>query len=181
MEQSIALLSDFSEQLFVLFDSMVRLISILPPDRRPRSSFSCRSAYLGGIFIDTSSSCVNEIAEDLLHEAIHQCLWARWLLLGDTDLLNDIPTVQSPFTGRLISLNVMLQAFVIYSCSYHFHRCMCGRLGGIDGKRFEFRLAQLAKKIPILRESLRVAVRPYRGMSKFYEEVEYISMDIENL
>ena len=83
-----------------------------------RHSFNLRLAYPGVLFIDPAGRPALLIAEDLLHEFMHQVLWLNSEVSGEAPRPSDwnIPVV-SPFTQRTRPLPVMAHAALIYTAA----------------------------------------------------------------
>lgn len=121
---AIQMLKDFSPALQALFECVVRTIAVLPEHDASRKSFSCRTAYLGGIFINLSRE-PSLVAEDLMHETVHQALWAKWCL--QNVWFPPEQEVFSPVTGRWRPADVMTHAYVIYLIAIALHRSCAAR------------------------------------------------------
>lgn len=108
-----------------------------------RHSFNLRMAYPGVLFIDPAKRPALLVAEDLLHEFMHQALWLNAALGHDTPLATDWSvSVHSPFTERPRPLPVMAHAALIYNAaglllasqtsSAHWSPACAQRLRAID-------------------------------------------------
>ncbi len=145
------LLHQFSPALSKVFRAGVKNIIVLPNRKAPRYSFSCRTAYLGGIFIDLNRSAAS-VAEDLMHETVHQSLWSQWCARGV-----QVPSncqVYSPVTNRWRPADSMIHAFVIYQLAIAFHCCLPSE------EVREHRIKILRESIPIIRQQLPLEASP---------------------
>jgi hypothetical protein len=82
-------------------------------------SFSLRNLYIGVIFISIASPV--EMAEQIIHEYYHQCLWPWWLVEPPGDLADTKVQILSPVSGATRSLPTMIQAVLIYASLIDFY------------------------------------------------------------
>lgn len=178
--KALNLIQETSPTAASTFEAMVKTISLVRPHKQAlkRKSFSCRTSYLGGIFIQSKYDEVTQLAEDLLHESIHQSMWAQWLLNENSEFVTATEKVRSPFTDRDLPLNVMLQALVIYTASYFLHIESIGRLSGRDYIACEQRIITLTKGIPLLRKNIRIHAAKKPAIYLFINELESFTGDL---
>lgn len=118
LDTAMALVGEFSPSILDIVLKTVRTLVVLPTTGSIRHSFSCRTSYLGGIFIDLERD-PTAVAEDLIHETVHQCLWSRWCVQEIRVAAE--PSIYSPLTGRWRPADVMSHAYVIYCLAALFH------------------------------------------------------------
>jgi HEXXH motif-containing protein len=112
IDRALLRIKRYSGPLFQDLCKTVRLIVITNDIGRP--CYSCRTAYYGGIFINPSFANGLQIAESLIHEFLHQKFWLWWAYdpLASQERLNRL--IVSPITGMTRTVEVMLQAALIY-------------------------------------------------------------------
>lgn len=136
-----------------------------------RHSFNLRLAYPGAIFLDPARRPALLVAEDILHEWIHQILWLAWELKHRAFSSAEWNcSVISPLTGNRRALPVLSQALVIYHAAAHFLRlhqdgpAWCG----FAAKR----LADLENKLPVLLTLIRNARSTHPAIQEAIAHVE---------
>lgn len=82
-------------------------------------SYSLRNRYIGAIFVTVTTAV--EVAEQIIHEYYHQCIWPWWLVEPPEDLPDAGLQVVSPITGAIRSLPTMVQATLIYASLQDFY------------------------------------------------------------
>lgn len=108
----------YSEELFSRVGSEVSTVAFMPLGLVSMRSFSMRNFYVGGIFVSETDPVL--LADQILHEYYHQCLWPWWLIEPPVDLPPGL-RVTSPVTGRTRLAATMLQAVLIYRCLKGFY------------------------------------------------------------
>jgi hypothetical protein len=140
-------LDDLSKELFQCVISYILISSELSTGKR--HSFNLRLAYPGAIFIDPARRPELLVAEDVLHEFIHQVLWTSWALnyksFGDREWGE---MIESPFTGNLRPLPVLAQALFIYNAAALFLQPHKKNLHWCP--KCQARLIELENRLPML-------------------------------
>lgn len=140
-------LDSFSKKLFSSTISYLLISSQLSNGKR--HSFNLRLAYLGAIFIDPAQRPALLVAEDILHEFIHQVLWTSWALnyrsFGDREWSE---IIESPFTGNSRPLPVMTQALFIYNAAALF--LQSHNKNSYWCQKCQARLIELQNHLPLL-------------------------------
>lgn len=143
--QALEFVRQFSPALSQVLLASVKNIVVLPSRNSVRHSFSCRTAYLGSIFIDLNRSA-ETVAEDLIHETVHQSLWPHWSQKGIEVCHHQ--QVFSPVTKRWKPADVMTHAYIVYRLAIAFHRLVL-----IDDTQ-RHRIELLSEALPVLRQQL---------------------------
>jgi hypothetical protein len=153
VEEALLLIRQYSRPLHTNLVNCISTIALTPPlHPLPRRSYSCRTQYLGGIFIDASSSDHVNVAMDIMHEYYHQQLWSLWSMHPDKAIPENCRDVCSPFTNRSISAPVMAQAYAIYSGALDFLRWLeTSNEVGTTLQNISERISWIEHRLPILR------------------------------
>lgn len=119
LSEAFSIINLYSHSLCGNIVDQVSSISLLKEvDGRP-ISYSLRNRYIGAIFITVASAV--EMAEQVIHEYYHQCMWPWWLVEPPKDLPDASLQVKSPITGAVRSLPTMVQAILIYASLQDFY------------------------------------------------------------
>ena len=122
---ALALIGAYSPEIEAAIRRTISVVAFMRRDRSGVKSFSMRNFYIGGIFVSDSHRFL--LAEQLIHEYYHQCIWPWWLIESPSDLPSDDNQIKSPMTGRLRPVSVMVHAFLIYCSLMDFYRFALSR------------------------------------------------------
>jgi hypothetical protein len=125
IRKALDLIRAYSLELYCNVQRIVNTIVVMPNQATSFRSFSMRNFYIGAIFVSFDDYV--SIAEQIIHEYYHQCIWPWWLIEKPADLPDDDVTVVSPITGRKRPASVMLQALLIYCSLADFYECVTSR------------------------------------------------------
>jgi hypothetical protein len=117
--QAFTIIHEYSEYLYRNIAAHISTISLLKEVEGRPISYSLRNKYIGAIFVTVTSPL--EMAEQIIHEYYHQCIWPWWLVEAPSDLPDVDLRVASPITGAMRSLPTMMQAILIYASLLDFY------------------------------------------------------------
>ncbi len=117
--QALSIIDQYSRDLHQNIIGQLSAISLLKEVNGRPISYSLRNRFIGGIFVTITSPA--EMAEQIIHEYYHQCLWPWWLIEPPEDLPDAELRVTSPVTGAARSLATMIQAVLIYASLLDFY------------------------------------------------------------
>lgn len=171
--KAMELLRQYSPELWADFQQVISCIVLTPDFGHPdRWSYSCRLSYFGGIFVNPFR--VNEygMVESLIHEYYHQRLWQWWAYEELSGMPPEEVTVISPITGNRRSVQVMVQALVIYISALHYYAHELQQHTAQQAQELAWltRRAQLLHKgIPQLYDNLRAICPPQTATLLFLD------------
>lgn len=120
LQDAFEVINRYSSPLCNRIISQLSTVALLrEPDSRP-VSFSLRNLFIGVIFVSITSPI--EMAEQIIHEYYHQCLWPWWLVEPPEDLADTEVKIVSPVSGATRSLPTMIQAVLIYASLIDFYK-----------------------------------------------------------
>jgi hypothetical protein len=123
IREAAEVLRQYDSELYDGFTDAVGTLAITGEwDLANRSSYSTGSLYTGGIF---TSLCVDSpqlLVESFIHEYYHQRLWMWWLIEAPSDIPDREMTVVSPVSGHERSVQIMMQALLIYASLTDYYR-----------------------------------------------------------
>lgn len=117
--EAFSIIDLYSHSLCENILDQVSTVSLLKEVGGRPISYSLRNRYIGAIFITITSAV--EMAEQIIHEYYHQCMWPWWLVEPPEDLPDTNLQVTSPITGAARSLPTMVQAILIYASLQDFY------------------------------------------------------------
>jgi hypothetical protein len=119
VREAFSIVDQYSQSLFENIVDHISTISLLKETVGRPKSHSLRNRYIGAIFITIASPI--EMAEQIIHEYYHQCIWPWWLVEPPEDLPDVSLQVTSPISGAARSMPTMVQAILIYSSLQDFY------------------------------------------------------------
>jgi hypothetical protein len=116
-------LHNYDEELYGGFTEAVGTLAITGDwNADNRSSYSTGSVYTGGIFTSLCADSPTLFVESLIHEYYHQRLWLWWNIEAPSDIPGRDVTITSPISKQERSVQIMMQAFLIYvSLTNYYH------------------------------------------------------------
>ena len=111
MREAFSILGQYSEDLPGAICRQVAAVAFMSPSKGRAKSFSLKNFFIGGIFVSKSDPVA--LAEQLLHEYYHQCVWSWWLIEEPLDLPRSALLV-SPISQQKRGVPTMVQAALIY-------------------------------------------------------------------
>lgn len=119
LTDAFGLIDQYSPTLRKNIVDQISTIALLKEPKGRPNSYSLRNRYIGAIFVSVTSA--TEMAEQLIHEYYHQCMWPWWLAEPPGDLPDVSMQITSPVTGAVRSLPTMVQAVLIYASLQDFY------------------------------------------------------------
>jgi len=120
VDSSFRSIQRYAPELAVGFRREIRTVGLMARQPGDAKSFSVRNFYIGGIFVSIAN--IVRLAEQLIHEYYHQCIWPWWLIEPPADLSPMEHTVISPVTGRTRPVPTMIHALLIYCSLIDYYR-----------------------------------------------------------
>lgn len=119
VKEAFSIIDLYSKSLCENIADQISTISLLKETGGRPKSHSLRNRYIGAIFITIASPI--EMAEQIIHEYYHQCIWPWWLVEPPEDLPDVSLQVISPISGAARSMPTMVQAILIYASLQDFY------------------------------------------------------------
>lgn len=120
LQEAFEVINSYSSQLCNRIISQLSTVALLREIHSRPVSFSLRNLFIGVIFVSIASPI--EMAEQIIHEYYHQCLWPWWLVEPPEDLADTKVKILSPVSGAMRSLPTMIQAVLIYASLIDFYK-----------------------------------------------------------
>lgn len=152
VESSLDMIGRFSH---ALLDEILRTVNVVVLlGDMGHSGFSARTKYYGGIFVNPQYEHGDSLAETIIHEYLHLRLWLLWTFEPVCSDEASSVEIMSPMTGERRSVDVMLQAYLIYAQCIEFYLWADREKAGGNAEWNKNCLNHLLGRTPILRDAL---------------------------
>jgi hypothetical protein len=170
VEASLDMIGHFSS---TLLDDILRTVAVFAlVGDMGRPGFSARTKYYGGIFLNPLYERGDSLAETIIHEYLHLKLWLLWTFEPVCSDKVSAVEITSPITGQRRSIDVMLQAYLIYAQCIEFYLWADLVKAGGNAEWNKDRLNHLLDRTPILRDVLASAVVEEKSAVQMIDAIE---------